>query len=244
MNRSNDAYGSFYRKSIEKGAVTEYVERDDGLKMVSRLNEIYLSSFENWSPVEQELINHARNPVIDLACGAGRVGLYLQDKEYEVLSVDASQGAVETAKKRGIQNVKMVSLENLQVLRSHRLFETATLFGNDFGLVRNPKAAKRILNNIDSITTNTGRLLVVACNPYLTNDPVHLEYHDRNRRIGKLPGQLTIRLLVEDEVGDWFEYLFVSPEEMENILKGTRWKISEIITHKSTPSFGAILDKI
>jgi hypothetical protein len=42
-----------------------------------------------------------------------------------------------------------------------------------------------------------------------------------------MPGQLTIRARYGSLIGPWFDYLFVSPDEMRAILTGTGWAVSK-----------------
>ncbi len=44
-----------------------------------------------------------------------------------------------------------------------------------------------------------------------------------------MSGQLRLRIRFRKGVGRWFDYLIVSKKEMEDILKGTGWKIRETI---------------
>jgi SAM-dependent methyltransferase len=236
-----DSYGSFYRKALHDDQVEEYVERDDGLLLKSRLTKTYFSEIEDWNPVEREIIDHARSRVLDLACGPGRVSLYLQRKGIDVMGVDASPGAVEVAKKRGVRAVATVPLEEVDAVSGP--FETATLFGNDFGLLRDTEHAKMILSKIAAVTSDSAHLLAIACDPYQTQAPQHLRYHQWNRERGRLPGQLRIRVIAKDVVGEWFDYLFLSPEEMEHILADTQWRMLRLFTHPSTVSYGAMMGK-
>ena len=42
---------------------------------------------------------------------------------------------------------------------------------------------------------------------------------------------------------DWFDYLFVSKSEMENILDGTVWQVERYIDAADTPTYVAVLTK-
>jgi len=57
-----------------------------------------------------------------------------------------------------------------------------------------------------------------------------------------MAGQLKIRIRFEKYVGDWFDYLLVSRQEMKQILKGTGWKIKKFIK-SGKPSYIAIIEK-
>ena len=44
-------------------------------------------------------------------------------------------------------------------------------------------------------------------------------------------------------VGEWFDYLFVSPEEMREILEETDWQIKEFI-ESGESNYNAVIEKI
>ena len=41
----------------------------------------------------------------------------------------------------------------------------------------------------------------------------------------------------------WFDYLFVSPDEMKHILTGTGWKVTRFI-EGGRPSYVAVIEKV
>jgi hypothetical protein len=44
-----------------------------------------------------------------------------------------------------------------------------------------------------------------------------------------MSGQLRIRVRFKKYVGRWFDYLIASKKEVQEILKGTGWKIKEYV---------------
>lgn len=61
--------------------------------------------------------------------------------------------------------------------------------------------------------------------PYQTENLLHLGYHRRNRSLGRMPGQIRLRLCHQNLATDWFDYLFTSLEELEGLLDGSGWRI-------------------
>src|SRR5437016_14480714 len=74
-------------------------------------------------------------------------------------------------------------------------------------------------------------------------DPVHRRYHLRNRRRGRMPGQVRIRIRYRTYATPRFDYLLVSRPEMKRILQGTGWKIRNFIDSKASPAYIAIIEK-
>jgi hypothetical protein len=64
---------------------------------------------------------------------------------------------------------------------------------------------------------------------YRTEDPAHLAYHERNRRRGRMAGQIRIRVRHRLLSTPWFDYLMVSREELEQLLAGTGWHLTRTL---------------
>ncbi|MFQ6127229.1 MAG: hypothetical protein ACE5R6_21865, partial [Candidatus Heimdallarchaeota archaeon] len=63
------------------------------------------------------------------------------------------------------------------------------------------------------------------------------------RKRGRPIGQVTIRLEYKGEVGDWFDLLQASPDEMEEICKPVGWSPAQIFKDKNG-MYAAILRKV
>jgi hypothetical protein len=71
----------------------------------------------------------------------------------------------------------------------------------------------------------------------------HLDYQKFNRQRGRMSGQLRIRIRHRKFIGDWFDYLMVSKEEMKKILEGTGWRIRRFISAKNDAQYIAVITK-
>ena len=77
---------------------------------------------------------------------------------------------------------------------------------------------------------------------YQTHVRAHLAYHKLNRKRGRMPGQVRIRIRYEDYATPWFDYLLVSPSEMAGVLKGTGWSIERTLK-SGGPAYIAVIRK-
>ncbi|HXX72909.1 MAG TPA: class I SAM-dependent methyltransferase [Candidatus Acidoferrales bacterium] len=229
MRDSQDAYGHQVYDRLRGVDVVEIVERDDGFFNVNPSSgpRYYLSSYKNWSTHEKKALRYVRGRVLDVGCCAGRIAIYLQGRGFDVLGIDNSPLAIRVCKLRGLKNARVMSITKLSAKIG--VFDTVLMFGANFGLFGNPKRAKWLLRRFHKMTTDDARILAESVDPYKTNDPVHLQYHKLNRAKRKLPGQLRLRIRYRKHVTPWFEYLFVSKKEMQDILKGTGWKLVKTI---------------
>jgi SAM-dependent methyltransferase len=236
-----DAYGAMLLDAVAGQEITEIVERDDGLIMAGRFGpELYLAPFRRWPARQRQAMKLARGRVLDVGSGAGRVAVYLEGRGLEVVSIDSSPGAVEATRRRGAQDARLLRVE--QVTPKLGTFETVVMFGNNLGLLASEERGRRLLRRLARVTKPGARILGETLDPYTTENPLHLEYHARNRRRGRMSGQVRIRIRYLDLASAWFDYLFLSREELENLVDGTGWRLADVITDDS-PIYVAVLER-
>jgi hypothetical protein len=112
------------------------------------------------------------------------------------------------------------------------------MYGNNFGLFAARTKARRLLGILRPLAD---RIVATSNDPYRTEDPLHLAYHERNRRRHRMPGQIRLRVRYRDLVDPWFDYLMVSPAEMEQLVERTGWSIKRFVRDE-TSSYVAVLD--
>jgi len=242
MKLSKDAYGQEIWAYFEGRRSFEIVERDDGYLDVSKGPKLYFADYKDWSDHEKKAIQLVRGKVLDIGCGAGRHSLYLQNKGLDVTGIDNSPLAIKVCKARGLKQARVLSIFEIDKLKSHS-FDTIILLGNNLGLFGSSENAKSLLKRFYKLTTSRGLILAESRDPYKTDDPFHLEYHKLNKKRGRLPGQLRIRIRFEKYVGEWFDYLLVSKNEMKEILKSTGWRVKKFIDSNNS-SYIAAIEKI
>ena len=208
-------------------AVDEIVERDDGYIAVSTFD--YLAPVHKWKAVERRALRYVRGPVLDVGCGAGRVTLELRTRGREVVGIDPSPGAVEVTRRLGVRDVRLMRLEDVDESLGH--FGTVLMYGNNFGLFASRTKARRLLRKLRPLAD---RIVAGSNDPYRTDDPAHLAYQERNRRRGRMAGQLRLRTRYKNLVGPWFDYLLVSPDEMTEVVAGTGWHIERFVRDESS----------
>lgn len=220
-------------------ATSEIIERDDGYIDTGSDPGLYFSEHKQWSPLERRVIKLAQGRVLDIGCGAGRHSLYLQQKGLEVTGIDNSPGAVKVCKLRGLKKVFVRPIAEVDKFKPDS-FDTILMLGNNFGLLGSAKGAKQILKKLDRITSPEARILAGTRNPYRTSNPDHLQYHQWNIRRGRMPGQTRLRVRSGKIIGAWFDYLFVSPEEMEELLEGSDWQVERFIGSENAGYFAVL----
>ena len=230
---NRDAFGAFLGEGLEQPGAMEIIERDDGFVTVSP-GQQYFAPFRRWPARQRSAMRYVRGRVLDVGCGAGRVALHLQERGHEVVAIDASPGAVEVSRRRGVADARLMRLADVRVSELGS-FDTIVLLGNNFGLFESRERAPALLGKLRRISTAHGRIVAEALDPYTTEDPVHLAYHARNRERGRMAGQLRLRVRHRDAATPWFDYLFASRDELRQLAEAGGWRVTRFI-----PETGAL----
>lgn len=240
MDDNQDAFGhaiyEFFQGTSDSLPI---IERSDGYIDVDYSSQYYSES-KDWSSHYKEAIKYAKGRILDIGCGAGRHSLYLQDIGFEVVGIDVSPLAIETCKEKGLRDAKIMSIDDIGIELGR--FDTMLMLGNNFGLFGGHNKAKSLLKKFYDLTYEHARIIAESNDPYNTDNPFHFEYHELNRKQKRMAGQLKIRVRYKKYITPWFDYLMVSKAEMEKIVSGTGWKITQFIDSDSS-CYIAIIDK-
>jgi len=235
----HDAYGQELWNCHRGSTDWEIIERDDGLVACESARQ-YFHAYKDWPIHEREGLKRVRGRVLDIGAGAGRVALELQQRGMDVLAIDNSPLAIKTANVRCVKRARVLAIEEICALRGR--FDTIVMYGNNFALFCGLRKARRLLREMLAITNPGARIIGSVVDPYQTKEPCHLAYHERNRRRGRMGGQLRLRVRHLAYIGEWFEYLFMSEEEVREIVTGTGWEVEEIIP-AGRPRYAVVLEK-
>ncbi|MEM7488579.1 MAG: methyltransferase domain-containing protein [Pseudomonadota bacterium] len=180
-------------------------------------------------PNEAALLADAREPVLDVGCGAGRSILSLTALGLDAYGVDASPGAVRVCRARGCRHVTEADVMTNDLPDDWPAFATVLLFGNNIGIGGTPEGVVRLLRRLRGWTTAEARVLLTAIDVERTDDPRHLANHARNRAAGRPPGQIEIRLEYNGAIGPWHRWLHPTPEELETFAGAAGWRLGRIV---------------
>jgi SAM-dependent methyltransferase len=227
--KNTDAFGENLLAQYNGGRmISEIVERDDGYIDTGSDPGDYFSEYKDWAKSEQRAIGQARGRILDIGCGAGRHSLYLQSKGFDVTAIDSSPGAVRVCRLQGVKKVFVRQIEEVDKFGAGS-FDTILLMGNNFGLLGSRRKAASLLKKFARITTPGAKIIAGSLDPHQTTNPAHLLYHKQNKQRGRMAGQIRFRLRFKGVIGKWFDYLFVSQTEMQEILSETDWQAEKFI---------------
>ena len=226
-----DAFGEVLVACQEAGGAAgvayELIERSDGF--VGAADAAKYFSAESDSAFDQ-----ASGRVLDVGAGAGRASIVLQDRGQDVIALDISPGATQVCSTRGVRATFTGSVFELPGLRPEP-FDTFLMLGNNLGLLGGLTQAPSILEALAAMAAPGARIVGETADPYTTTDPIHLDYHDRNRMCGRLPGQLRLRVRHRRKVTPWWDYLLCVPDELEEVIAGTPWTLAGVEARPSAP---------
>ncbi len=240
LTEQQDAYGRIVWDHLHGTPTTEIIERDDGWFAVSGGAPNYFAEFKDWPRHQQVAMRFIRGRVLDVGCGAGRCCLYLQKRGHRVVGIDASPLAIKVCRKRGVKDARLLPITKV----SHTLgrFDTILMMGNNFGLFGSRSRARWLLRRLHALTSAEARIVAESLNVYQTKDPGHLRYLRLNRRRGRMSGQIRLRVRYRRCRTPWFDYLMVSPREMEMLLAGTGWRMGRYLKSNGAP-YVAVFEK-
>lgn len=235
-----DAFGETLRACHQAGqrpgVVFEVVERDDAWIGVTDA-ATYFSALEDWPAIERQMYPEITGRVLDIGCGAGRHATVLAAAGRKVIGVDPSPGAVEVARARGV-DARQGSVTSLPDGIDH--VDAILLFGHNIGLLGDTRQAPVVLTELARVAAPGARMIASGIDPYVTGNPDHLAYHERNRERGRLAGHLRLRVRHGGVATSWFDYVFRSKAELSELLRDSPWRLAET-RHADAGSYVAIM---
>jgi SAM-dependent methyltransferase len=230
-----DAFGRALLDRLAGATDPIVIERDDGFVSVDTFD--YLSGLDerdSWA------LERARGRVLDVGAGAGRASLALQERGQEVLALDISPGATAACRKRGVREAYTGTVRQAAAEELAGTFDSALMLGNNLGLLGSATAAGKYLDGLGQLLGPHGVIVGTGLDAYQTDKQVHLDYHERNRRRGRLAGQITIRVRYHRLATDWFDWLAMSPSELAGLAGPAGWEITDLLPG---PLFAVVLTR-
>lgn len=117
----------------------------------------YLFRSNNEMPkLEQKALQLSKGKILDVGCGAGSHSLYLQEQNFDITSIDISANAIEACQLRGLKNVKVQNILDLE----NDKFDTILLLMNGTGIFGTLKETSNYLQKLKSLLAPNGQILI------------------------------------------------------------------------------------
>ena len=205
IDPSEDAFGAALLDYLEGRDIPELVlETDDGETGPAMHPEWFFRSFDRWEWWDRKLlplVDHG--PVLDLGAGAGRASLYLHERGLAVTAVDASPGAVEVCRRRGVGDVRLGDVNDPPA--DQRWAGVLLLCGN-LGLGGSWEGSRRLLARLAELA---------APGAVLVGDTVTPDG----------PARVVLRIRYRNLVTPWWPQYNIPAERMAALVDGTGWRL-------------------
>jgi 2-polyprenyl-3-methyl-5-hydroxy-6-metoxy-1,4-benzoquinol methylase len=199
-------------KDFYKGETNTQITliRDDGFEFNVPIGYFFRSP-KDFSNVEKEAIRLCKGKVLDMGAGVGPHSLELQRLGLDVYAIDISSQACEIMTKRGVKNVQCTDFYNFKM----DSFDTILLLGRSIGFVGNLKGIKKFLSFCKTRLNPKGIIILDSIDMRSTEEKSILDYLERNRKLGKYPGEATLQMKYKNILGDKFQNIQIDPDTLK-----------------------------
>ena len=237
----NNIFDSYHSGNLYSGYEIE--ERSDGRFTLYGDSNAYFEPFEEWTSIQKIIAPQIKGLILDVGCGGGKHSLYFQENGQDVYAMDNSPKAIETCKLRGINKTIVCDVEHFHLMDVSIKFDHIIFWGNNLGLFQSRDFFIHLMNSMSNFVHHGTTLYLESMNPYqegfLDQDTVTYVNENLNRK--RFGGQMNVRVRYKKFVTPWTDYLFLSKEELGELVLLTNWRIAEILDDKQTNQYIAIL---
>lgn len=192
--------------------------RDDGIDFEMPISVFFRGEMD-FSRIEQSALDLCRGKVLDVGAGSGDHSLALQNRGLNVVALDVSPEAVHIMTERGVRNVCRADIFKLEAGK----FDTLLMLGHGIGMVGDLVGLRRFLGHAHTLLNPGGNLVFDSLDVRCTSDPVHLAYHENNRKKNRYIGEIHFQILYKGIKGKPFSWLQIDPETLGREAESAGW---------------------
>lgn len=178
---------------------------------------VYFRSEKQLPLLEKVALELCQGKVLDIGAGAGSHALILQNRKLEVTALEISPTACEVMRNRGLENVVCEDVFRL----NHEKFDTLLLLMNGIGLCGDLSGFRKFLRKADDLLSENGILI-------FDSSDISYMYEDDELPAENYYGEVTCRYEYQKQVTDWFKWLYLDQQTMQEIATEEGW-ISELV---------------
>jgi SAM-dependent methyltransferase len=196
----------------QTGNYPEDLITETSISEADEMSVAYLfRDFDEMPKLEQKALQLVKGKVLDVGCGAGSHSLYLQEKDFDVTSIDISQNAVLACELRG---VKKCYVSDILTFSSSEKFDTILLLMNGTGIFGRLNSITTYLKKLKSLLNEGGQILIDS------SDLIYMYDQDEEGAYevpaDKYYGELTFTVHYKGETEIPFEWLYLDYNTLQN----------------------------
>lgn len=196
---------------------------------ISEADEMSVSylfrTYNEMPKLEQKALQLAKGSVLDVGCGAGSHTLALQnERKLDVTAIDISENAVRACQLRGIKNVKVANILDLD---EENKFDTILILMNGTGIFGTLNETAKYIQKLKSLLNVGGQILIDS------SDLIYMYDQDKDGAYC-IPadgyyGELTYKVQYKGKTEDTFPWLYLDYNTLQNaaIANGLKCELIE-----------------
>lgn len=199
----------FQTNNTPENLITETSISEEDEMSVSYL----FRDFTEMPKLEQRALELAKGKVLDVGCGAGSHGLYLQNvRNLDVTAIDISKNAIEACQLRGLTSAKVTNILDLD---PNEKFDTILLLMNGTGIFGTLKETTIYLQKLRSLLQPNGQILIDS------SDIIYMFDQDEDGAyevpVNNYYGELEFSLSYKGEKEHPFPWLYLDYNTLQNV---------------------------
>lgn len=206
----------------------ELVYRDGDDVETHDVPATYFTRPAGWDDDWTRRLAALEGPVLDVGCGAGQYASWLQERGLEVVGIDASPGAVATARARGVEDVRELDMFALDLPRDR--FRSVLVIGTQSGLAGSLPGVRAFLSDLAAVTTPDAVAIVDSYDPAGLDPETFLGYRpDPRPGVARRAFHFEYRRPDSDRlVGRTLSFVLFGPDRLRDALVGTSWELAAV----------------
>ncbi len=192
--------------------------RDDGFAEEVPVGHFFLGPGK-FTSLEKTALDQCRGCVLDAGAGTGHHSLALQSRGYRVCAIDVSSEAVQLMREAGVGDAREADVLRFDGGR----FDTVLMMGHGIGMAADISGLHGLLKHLVILLKPNGQILLDSLDPRRTSEPLHLAYHESNRKAGRYFGEVRLQLRYKGQTGPVYGWLLIDPETLAKHALATGW---------------------
>jgi len=183
--------------------------------------EVLFRQYNEMPELEKLALSLASGAVLDVGAGAGFHAKYLQDKGFNVQTIDISEGSVKFMISNGLKASKIDFFD----LKGEQ-FDTILMLMNGIGIAGT-------LSNLEKTLAHAKTLLKAGGKLYCDSSDIKYLYEEEDGALWvdlntEYYGNFRFQMKYKKEIGPWFDWLYVDFDNLFQAAKNVGLKASRI----------------